>query len=70
MFFSTLSINFEGTQPISTASTIKDQSNTIKELRLLLARQIEWNQDQCRLLARAIKSQEANEKCDHITRNN
>ena len=32
------------------ASTIKDQSNTIKELRLLLARQIEWNQDQCRLL--------------------
>lgn len=52
------------------SSTIKQQSATIAELRILLTKQTEWNQDQCRLLAKAIKSEEANRQCDHITRNN
>ena len=50
------------------SGTIKQQSATIAELRVLLTKQTEWNQDQCRLLAKAIKSPEANEKCDHINR--
>ena len=50
------------------SSTIKAQSVTIAELRVLLTKQTEWNQDQCRLLAKALRSADANEKCDHINR--
>ena len=50
------------------SSTIKAQSVTIAELRVLLTKQTEWNQDQCRLLAKALRSADANEKCGHINR--